>query len=164
MGQTSKPGIYVATGFGGWGMTHATTAAVLITDLITGKENNLVELFDPLRFKDAEPIVSSEDEKTETARKFQEDKINWPSNLEIPHLAPGEARVIGKAPEKFSVYKDEKGSIHRLQAVCNHRGCTLVWNNAEKTWDCPCHGSRYNHRGKVVHAPALIDLKNYCEK
>lgn len=164
IGETSKPGVYVATAFGGWGMTHATTAAFLITDLITGKENPLTELFDPLRFKDAEPFVSSDDEKLGTAREFQEGKISWPSNLEIPDLSRGEARVIGGGKEKFSAYKDEEGNIYRLQAVCNHRGCTLTWNTAEKTWDCPCHGSRYDHKGQVVHGPALLDLKNYSEK
>ncbi len=164
IGETSKPGVYVATGFGGWGMTHATTAALLITDLITGKQNPLTELFNPLRFKDSKPVVSSEDEKLETARNFQENKIPWPSDIEIPDLSRGEARVIGNGKKKFSVYLDEEGYMHRLQAVCNHRGCTLVWNTAEKTWDCPCHGSRYNYKGQVIHAPALIDLKNYSEK
>ncbi len=164
IGETSKPGVYVATGFGGWGMTHGTTAGLLITDLITGKENPVKELFDPLRFKNAEPVVPSDDEKPEVARKFQEDKISWPSDIEIHDLSPDEARVIGKCNEKFSVYKDEEGNIHRLQAVCNHRGCTLTWNTAEKTWDCPCHGSRYSYQGRVVHGPALINLKNYSEK
>ena len=164
IGETSKSGVYVATAFGGWGMTHATTAAFLITDLITGKENHLTELFNPLRFKGSKPVVSSDNEKLETARKFQEDKINWPSTLEIPNLSRDEARVIGESKEKFSIYLDEEGHMHRLQAVCNHRGCTLVWNTAEKTWDCPCHGSRYNYYGQVVHGPALIDLKNYSEK
>lgn len=164
IGETSKPGVYVATGFGGWGMTHATTAASLITDLIIGKENSLTELFSPLRFKNSKPVVSSDDEKLDIAREFQEGKISWPSNLEIPDLSRGEARVIGEGEKKFSVYKDEEGNIHCLQAVCNHRGCTLTWNTAEKTWDCPCHGSRYNYKGQVIHAPALIDLKNYSEK
>lgn len=164
IGETSKQGVYVATGFGGWGMTHATTAANLITDLITGKEDPLTDLFDPLRFKDAKPVVSSDDEKLEIAEKFQDNKISWPSDLEIPDLSPGEARVIEKDKEKFSVYMDEEDNIHCLQAICNHRGCTLVWNTAEKTWDCPCHGSRYNYKGQVAHGPALIDLKNYSEK
>ena len=164
IGETSKSGVYVATAFGGWGMTHATTAAFLITDLITGKENHLTELFNPLRFKGSKPVVSSDNEKLETARKFQEDKINWPSTLEIPNLSRDEARVIGEGKEKFSIYLDEEGHMYRLQAVRNHRGCTLVWNTAEKTWDCPCHGSRYNYYGQVVHGPALIDLKNYSEK
>lgn len=168
IGETSKSGIYVVTGFGGWGMTHSATAATVITDLITGKENNLTELFDPLRFKDAKAVVPSDDEKIEVALKFQEGKMEWPLSLKIPDLAPGEARVfgtgvIGNGEEKFSVYRDDKGHIHRLQAVCNHRGCTLVWNNAEKTWDCPCHGSRYNYQGQVIHAPALFDLRNYSE-
>ena len=164
IGETSKSGVYVATAFGGWGMTHATTAAFLITDLIIGKENHLTELFNPLRFKGSKPVVSSDNEKLETARKFQEDKINWPSNLEILDLSRDEARVIGEGKEKFSIYLDEEGHMHQLQAVCNHRGCTLVWNTAEKTWDCPCHGSRYNYNGQVIHGPALIDLKNYSEK
>jgi glycine/D-amino acid oxidase-like deaminating enzyme/nitrite reductase/ring-hydroxylating ferredoxin subunit len=163
IGETSKSGVYVATAFGGWGMTHATTAAYLITDLITGKENPLVELFDPLRFKNSKPVVSSDDGKLEIARKFQGNEIAWPSNMEVPDLSRDEARVISKGKEKFSVYLDEKGHMHRLQAVCNHRGCTLVWNTAEKTWDCPCHGSRYNYYGQVIHGPALVDLKKYPE-
>ncbi|MGB9977739.1 FAD-dependent oxidoreductase [Methanobacterium sp.] len=164
IGETSKPGVYVATAFGGWGMTHATTAAFLITDIITGKENHLSELFNPLRFKDSKLVVSRDDEKLETAKKFQKGEIQWHSNLEIPELSRDEARVIGDGKEKFSVYLDKDGHMHRLQAVCNHRGCTLTWNTAEKTWDCPCHGSRYNYEGQVIHAPALLDLKNYSEK
>jgi len=163
IGETSKPGVYVATAFGGWGMTHATTAAYLITDLITGKENHLVELFDPLRFKNSKPVVSSDDEKLEISRKFQKNEILWPSNSGVLDLSRDEARVMGKGKEKFSIYLDEKGHMHRLQAVCNHRGCTLVWNTAEKTWDCPCHGSRYNYYGRVIHGPALVDLKKYPE-
>lgn len=163
IGETSKPGVYVATAFGGWGMTHATTAALLITDLITGKENPLAELFNPLRFKGSKPVVSHDDEDMETARKFQEGKISWPSYIEISDLSHGEARVISNGKEKFSVYLDEDGHMHRLQAVCNHRGCTLVWNTAEKTWDCPCHGSRYNYGGQVIHGPAVMDLKKYPE-
>ena len=145
-------------------MTHATTAAFLITDLITGRENPLAELFNPLRFKGSKPVVSRDNEKLETARKFQKGEISWPSDVKIPDLSRGEARVIGNGKEKFSVYLDEEGHMHRLQAVCNHRGCTLVWNTAEKTWDCPCHGSRYNYEGQVIHAPALIDLRSYSEK
>ncbi len=86
IGETSKPGIYVATGFGGWGMTHGTNAGELITDLIIGEENPLTELFDPLRFKDMKPATSSDDEKLEISLKFKDGKIPWPSKLDIPEL------------------------------------------------------------------------------
>lgn len=161
IGETSENGIYVATGFGGWGMTHGTTAAMLITDLIMGKENPLTDLFSPLRFKDSNPIKPSDNGNVETAQRFKNNKITWPDNIEIPDLKPGEAVIISEGSNKFSIYKDEFGELHKLQGVCNHMGCTLVWNNAEKTWDCPCHGSRYDCLGKVIHAPALEDLKSY---
>ncbi|HML04407.1 MAG TPA: FAD-dependent oxidoreductase [Methanobacterium sp.] len=163
IGETSKPGIYVATGFGGWGMTHGTTTGLLLADLIIGKENSIAELFDPLRFKNNEPVVQDIDEKLEIRDKFEENKVSWPDNLKIPKLSDNESVLLSHGEEKFSAYKDKNGNIHRLQAICTHRGCTLVWNTAEKTWDCPCHGSRFNYDGKVIHGPAINDLKNYSK-
>jgi Rieske Fe-S protein len=126
--------------------------------LINDNKNPLSEIFDPLRFKQLDYNETLNEEQLELAQKFQEDKIQWPEDLKISELYPGESVVI---EDKFSVYKDDNGKIHRLQAICSHMGCLLVWNDAEKTWDCPCHGARFNHQGKVIHGPAVVDLKKY---
>lgn len=158
IGETSQPGIYVATAFNGWGMTHGTTAGILLTDLINGKKNPLKGIFDPLRFLNNNHPQEDYDEKIELAEKFELGQVTWPEDLDIPQLNPGESVIID---DKFSVYKDENGKNHCLQAICPHMGCVLVWNNAEKSWDCPCHSARFDHHGKVIHGPAVKDLKNY---
>ena len=73
-------------------------------------------------------------------------------------VAPGEARVIEYEDKKLAVYRDEDGHLHAISAVCAHRGCTVNWNNAEHTWDCPCHGSRYTVDGEFIHGPTAKDL------
>lgn len=159
IGETSQKGIYVATGFGGWGMTHGTTAGLLITDLINGRDTPLKEIFDPLRFENLEKEPVNKNQQI-LAQDFLNDKIFWPEELKIPVLAEDEAVIL---KDKFSAYKDQKGQIHKLQGICSHMGCVLVWNDAERTWDCPCHGARFDFEGKVIHGPAVRNLKNYSK-
>lgn len=73
-------------------------------------------------------------------------------------LKPNEGKIIKQNGEKIAVYKDNSGKTHAVSAVCTHRGCTVGWNAKDSTWDCPCHGSRYDKNGKVIHGPAVKDL------
>jgi glycine/D-amino acid oxidase-like deaminating enzyme/nitrite reductase/ring-hydroxylating ferredoxin subunit len=128
---------YVATGFQKWGMTTGTAAAMIITDMILGMDNPWAEVYDPSRSKPFEPLSIRE---------------------EAFGLALGQGAVIEKGDEKVAAYRDSQGVIHTLNPSCRHMGCFVSWNDAEKTWDCPCHGSRYNALGEVIQSPTVYGL------
>lgn len=128
---------YVATGFQKWGMTTGTAAAMIITDTILGMDNPWTEVYDPSRSKSVEPLLIAE---------------------EASRLAPGQGAVIEKGEEKVAAYRDSHKVLHTLNPSCRHMGCIVSWNDAERTWDCPCHGSRYNARGEVIQSPAVYGL------
>jgi glycine/D-amino acid oxidase-like deaminating enzyme/nitrite reductase/ring-hydroxylating ferredoxin subunit len=148
--------VYIATGDSGNGMTHGTIAGMLITDLILGKENPWAKLYDPAR------------KTLRAAKEFLKENINVAEQLvdlltpgEVAseaEIAPGSGRVIRRGLKKIAVYKDDSGTVHQLSAVCRHLGCIVDWNSLEQSWDCPCHGSRYDARGKVIMGPANSDL------
>jgi glycine/D-amino acid oxidase-like deaminating enzyme/nitrite reductase/ring-hydroxylating ferredoxin subunit len=151
--------LYVATGFGGWGMTNSHVAAMLLSDMIQGRENPWAEVFEPSRFK---PITSAKDfikENLNVAKQFMKDRISMPKlddNLVLPR---GRGEVFESDGEKVAVYIDDQGATYACSAVCTHMGCIVHWNSAEKSWDCPCHGSRFNYDGKVIQGPANKDLE-----
>jgi glycine/D-amino acid oxidase-like deaminating enzyme len=138
--MTSPSGrVYVATGLKGWGMTQGTLAGMLLTDLITGKENPWASFYSPARVEKQRAQFREETEK----------------------MAPGEGKIIELGHTKLAVYRDDDGRVHAVSAVCKHRGCPVHWNAAERTWDCHCHGSRYDVDGHIIHAPASADLEPY---
>lgn len=152
--------IYVITGDSGNGLTHTTIGALLIRDSILERPSPYAALYDPSR-----KTISSLDEFAKENLNvgvqygkwlFPEDKFN-PSQIEKASGA-----VIQKGVEKLAVYKDEKGEIHEFSAVCPHLGCVVAWNDAEKTWDCPCHGSSFDCQGRVINGPAVSNLKKAC--
>ncbi|MBV9209511.1 MAG: FAD-dependent oxidoreductase [Acidobacteria bacterium] len=150
--------IYVATGFGGWGMTNGTVAGMILSDQIAGRENAWSSVFDPNRFK---PITSAADfvkENLNVAKRFVADRIGVPDEEKLPELAEGEGRVVESDGEKVAVCK-VSGATHTVSAICTHMSCVVDWNNAEKSWDCPCHGSRFNYDGAVIQGPANKDLE-----
>jgi glycine/D-amino acid oxidase-like deaminating enzyme/nitrite reductase/ring-hydroxylating ferredoxin subunit len=149
--------MYVATGFRGWGMTHTHVAAMLLADQILGRDNPWTKVYNPNRF---ESWVSGELLKTDLhivgtliKGKFK----SYPGSIE--GMQNGEAKVVEIENEKTAVYKDNQGEDLAVSAVCTHMGCIVEWNPAEKSWDCPCHGSRFDFRGKVIHSPAIDELK-----
>lgn len=148
--------VFIATGDSGMGMTHGTIAGILLTDLIMGRANPWTELYDPSR-------------KTLMAMKdFAQENVNvmaqytdyvTPGDLDsVDQIANGEGAVLRSGLSKIAVYRDEGGTLHNLSAVCTHLGCIVAWNAAEKTWDCPCHGSRFGCLGSVINGPANKDL------
>lgn len=149
--------VFVATGFSGSGMTYGVIAAKIITDLINGKKNALSEIYSPAR------------SMLKGAMRFMKENANvgieYVGNLlsqkqpNIDDLSNGSGVVTGKGKEKTAVYKDAHGKIRKLSAVCPHRGCAVGWNSIEGTWDCPCHGSRFDAHGKVINGPARGHLK-----
>jgi glycine/D-amino acid oxidase-like deaminating enzyme/nitrite reductase/ring-hydroxylating ferredoxin subunit len=150
--------LYVATGFAGWGMTNSHVAALLLTDMIMGRENPWRELFDPSRFK---PVASARDfirENMNVVAEFTGDRISVPELDDLGKLPRGGGEVVEWKGERVAVYKDEQGAIHACSPTCTHLGCLVHWNSAEKSWDCPCHGSRFNYDGRVIQGPANKDL------
>ena len=160
--NSKSDGVYVATGFMKWGMTNGTVAAMILSDLILGNENPWSSFFDPSR---SMPKLESAKEFIGTnADVFKEligGKLSRPSSMDLSTLKEGEGSILTVKGKKSAVSRDNNGKLHILSPSCVHLGCQVVWNNAEKTWDCPCHGSRYRYDGKVIHAPALGNLKEY---
>lgn len=148
--------IYLASGFGGWGMTNGTAAANIIKDLILGNKNEWASLFDPER-----PLKTTKRFFSEGFNVFGRyaDRYLSRSKEKIDDIEKGEGVVINIDNKKEAVYRDDEGRTHAISPFCTHMNCQVNWNNAERTWDCPCHGSRFDKNGKVIHGPALRDLK-----
>lgn len=150
--------IYVATGFSGLGMTFGTVAGMLLSDLILDNPNPWVELYDASRVKPFAAI-----------RNFISENIDYPSHLIADRLTPAQTKDVSRLREnegaiirvgakKVAAYRDPEGELHLLSPVCPHLGCYVQWNEAEKSWDCPCHGSRFDPFGKLLNGPARADL------
>lgn len=161
IGSKSK-GVYVATGLMKWGMTNGTVAAMIISDLILGNKNPWSSFFDPSR---SMPVLESTKEfigtNIDVAKELLSGRLSRPKSMKPSQLEKGEGKILNVGGKKVAAYKDENGEVYAVSSACVHLGCQVNWNNAEKTWDCPCHGSRYRYDGKVIHAPALRNLKEY---
>lgn len=149
--------IYAATGFGGNGMIYGTLSAIILRDLITTGKSEYEKLFDPNRIK---PIAGFK-EFVSAAADVVGNLVSKPFNAEkidgLADLAPGEGKIVKYEGHKLALYKDENGHIHGISSTCNHLGCSISWNSAEKSWDCPCHGSRFNVDGEMITGPATKD-------
>lgn len=157
--------VYLATGFGGWGMTNGTLSAIIISDYILGKENVWAEVFDPKRDKPVGSLKKLFGQNLNVAKKFFGGRARGSHDFDLfEELKHDEGRVIEYGGEKVAVYKDKDGNVKKFSPKCTHMGCIVKWNTGEKTWDCPCHGSRYSAEGKVIHGPALRDLENREDK
>jgi Rieske Fe-S protein len=149
--------VYVVTGDSGMGMTHGTLAGILIADLIAGRENRWADLYDPSR-KTLGAALEYAKENLNVAAQYAGDLLSGGEVGSVEDIAPGEGAVVRRGIRKIAVYRDEQGTLHERSALCAHLGCVVSWNSSEKTWDCPCHGSRYDRYGQVVNRPANRDL------
>jgi glycine/D-amino acid oxidase-like deaminating enzyme/nitrite reductase/ring-hydroxylating ferredoxin subunit len=150
------PNVYIATGNSGMGMTHGTIAGILLTDLILGRENAWAHLYDPSR-KTFRAGLEFAKENLNVIMQYKD----WLIGSEVhssDEIAPGTGAIIQRGLRKVAAYRDVKGMLHEHSAVCTHLGCIVAWNSGEKTWDCPCHGSRFDAYGKVISGPAIKDL------
>ncbi|MEX1095679.1 MAG: FAD-dependent oxidoreductase [Planctomycetales bacterium] len=148
--------VFIVTGDSGMGMTHGTIAGMLLTDLILGRENSWETLYDPSR----KPLRALGEYAKDTANMAAQ-YTDWllggdvGSADEIPHDS---GAVLRRGLRMIAAYRDENGALHERSAVCTHLGCVVQWNAAEKSWDCPCHGSRFDKLGGVFNGPANRDL------
>lgn len=146
------PNVYIATGDSGMGMTHGTIAGLLLTDLIRGRSSPWADLYDPSR-KPLRALGEFVKENLNVMRQY----ADWLTSGDVstPDDIPrGSGAVMRRGISKIAVYRDEQGTVHEMLAVCPHLGCIVHWNNVDKTWDCPCHGSRFDCRGTVINGPA----------
>jgi glycine/D-amino acid oxidase-like deaminating enzyme/nitrite reductase/ring-hydroxylating ferredoxin subunit len=149
--------VHVATGFGGWGMTNGTVAGLLLRDLITGVENPWAGLYDPNRLN-----LAGVREFVGAGRTIATHLIGDRLRRLGAEVETGEGKVIATAQGRLAVYRDDSGELHAFSPACTHMGCVLQFNGAEKSWDCPCHGSRFAAiDGRVLHGPAIKALTRH---
>jgi glycine/D-amino acid oxidase-like deaminating enzyme/nitrite reductase/ring-hydroxylating ferredoxin subunit len=158
IGWSSKgDGYLVATGFAAWGISNGTVAGMIIADLVAGRENRWLPVFDASRVK---PVAG--------AKEFAKENLSVAAHLvggylsrkpkDYDALEPGHAAIMKVDGENVAAFKDEQGVVHAVSAVCTHMGCLVGWNATDRTWDCPCHGSRFELSGEVIHGPATQPL------
>jgi glycine/D-amino acid oxidase-like deaminating enzyme/nitrite reductase/ring-hydroxylating ferredoxin subunit len=148
--------IWVATGDSGNGMTHGTIAGIILNELVQGRKHQWARLYDPSRVRlRATPEYVKEN--ANVAEQYK-DYFTGGEAAAIDAIKPGDGAVIGRGRGKIAVYRDENGGLHQRSAVCTHLYCIVHWNHTEKTWDCPCHGSRFDPYGQVVNGPAISEL------
>jgi glycine/D-amino acid oxidase-like deaminating enzyme/nitrite reductase/ring-hydroxylating ferredoxin subunit len=149
--------VFVATGDSGMGITHGTIAGILLSDLILDRRNPWATLYDPSR-KTVRAAATFTKENINVAGQY----LDWLTPGEVDsarEIEPGCGAILRRGLRKVAVYRDEKGKPHEMSAVCPHLGCIVHWNSAEHTWDCPCHGSRFDPTGKVLNGPSNVDLE-----
>lgn len=151
--------VYVATGFGGNGMTFGTLSAMLIADDILGRPNPYAELYRATRSKPLASLSAVVSENVDTAVHLVTGHLKPVSQAPISEIPRGEGRIVKDNGERLAVYRDHDGRIHALSSVCTHQGCQVAFNPAERSWDCPCHGSRFDIDGRVLDGPATKPLE-----
>ncbi len=156
--STSEPNWYVATGFAKWGMTSSMVAARLISDEITGRKNPDAEVFSPQRFNAAASVDTLLTDSGKAIKGLFKQTFALPE-AEVIAIDKGEAGVIDCGGEKAGAYRDETGEVFAFSTRCPHLGCQLSFNPDEKSWDCPCHGSRFDCLGRLLDGPAQIGLE-----
>ncbi|HEX3012127.1 MAG TPA: FAD-dependent oxidoreductase [Syntrophomonadaceae bacterium] len=155
---SGSPDLYVATGFGKWGMTNSTAAAMILRDLITKGDNPWAKVYNPSRSMGLSGVKTFIIQNAQVAKDLLSGKFeDLPKSRD---LARGEAEVIDYEGDRMGIYRDEDSKIHMIDTTCTHLGCELAWNSAEKTWDCPCHGSRFSYEGDIVEGPAINKLNH----
>jgi glycine/D-amino acid oxidase-like deaminating enzyme/nitrite reductase/ring-hydroxylating ferredoxin subunit len=150
----AKENVFVATGDSGMGLTHGTIAGILITDLIMGRPNPWEKLYAPSRKTINADFIK---ENLNAVAQYRE-LITGGEVKSADDIPNGQGAILREGLKKLAVYRDTSGTVHKCSALCTHMGCVVQWNHVERSWDCPCHGSRFDPKGKVVMGPAIDDL------
>ncbi|WP_099158287.1 FAD-dependent oxidoreductase [Virgibacillus ndiopensis] len=153
----AQQSVFVATGFRKWGMTNGTIAAKHITDMILDNDTPYQDLYSPARFQADPAIKKFTTTNADVAKHLIKGKLEYTEN-NIDKLTPDDATVTRINGKRTGVYKDKDNNLHALDTTCQHLGCEVHWNSGDRTWDCPCHGSRYSYTGEVIEGPAKRPL------
>ena len=148
--------VLVATGFRKWGYANGTAAAIILADLVKGREHPWARTFDSNRLGPPSAAVEFVKENVNVGRRFVQDRLR---RGDAAQVAPGDGAVVRDGLGQAAVHRDEQGELHALSARCTHLGCIVQWNTAERSWDCPCHGSRFGIDGRVIQGPAVSPLE-----
>lgn len=152
-------GVYCATGYNGNGMMLGSIAGKILSDLVRKRPNKYQDLFNPARVKPVDGFAEFVKENADVAYHFVADRIGVHETDSLKRLQPGTGKVVEVDGEKIAAYRDEQGKIHALSPVCTHAKCIVNWNSEEKSWDCPCHGARFDIEGQVLTGPATKNLE-----
>ena len=150
--------VYVATGLKKWGITAGTAGAELIADAILGRENPSAGLFSATRIRPLQGGLRFALENTRVGVHFLLDRLKHRGDRAIDELQPGEGAIVSADGQKVAGFRDDDRALHAVSTRCTHLGCQVAWNAAERTWDCPCHGSRFDVDGAVLNGPAVEAL------
>jgi len=151
-------GIYCATGYNGNGMMLGTISGAILSDVILGIENPLADLLSTKRLKPVDGFMEFVKENADVAYHFVADRLSVEEIDSLKQLKPGTGEVVKLEGKKVAAYRDEDGTLHTLSPTCTHAGCIVSFNGEEKSWDCPCHGARYDLNGNVITGPATRAL------
>ena len=139
-------------------MPYSTVAALLLTKMICNIDSPYKDLYDPNRLKPVAGFTNFVTHNADVVKQFASRWFSHDELHELAELATGEGKIVNFKGEKIAIYKDEKGDIQAISPICTHVGCEVKWNNAEQSWDCPCHGARYSCDGSVLNGPAVKNL------
>lgn len=155
-----KKNRYMATGFSGNGITFGTLSGMIISDLIQGKENQYSAIYDPHRINLLASLPAYLEENKDFPICYIKDRITKSDVTRVEDIKNEMGGTVEIEGRRVAAYRDKKGKLHTYSCVCPHQGCHVHWNQMEKTWDCPCHGSRFDTQGKVLNGPALTNLEH----
>jgi glycine/D-amino acid oxidase-like deaminating enzyme/nitrite reductase/ring-hydroxylating ferredoxin subunit len=155
---TKGENVYVITGDSGMGLTHGALGARLVTDFILHRPNPWARLYDPFRKKLTKEFIA---ENVNALKQYARDYFTGGDVKSEAEIRPGQGAILREGLHKIACYRDDNGVAHKMNAACTHMSCIVQWNPAEKSWDCPCHGSRFSPTGKVVMGPAVSDLEKF---
>lgn len=153
-----KDNVYLATGFAADGLIWGTLAGQLLGDMILERDNPWHKHFDARRFTPAKSAMEWAKENASVAKHFVQDYLTTSKLKELDQVPPGQAKVATLDGEKLAIHRSESGELSVLSAVCPHMKCLVHWNGEDGSWDCPCHGSRFDTRGEVIEGPAYHPL------
>jgi glycine/D-amino acid oxidase-like deaminating enzyme/nitrite reductase/ring-hydroxylating ferredoxin subunit len=156
----SSEHVYIATGFGGWGLTNGIAAGRMLADTVVSDEPEALAAFDPTRVTvETDTARSFLAHNVEAAKQLVTDQVSRFTQPQEIDLEPGEGQVVHRDGEPIAAYRDPEGELHVRSAICPHMGCQVAWNGADESWDCPCHGSRFDPKGNVIDGPAVQGLE-----
>lgn len=156
----NNPNILVATGFRKWGMTNGTAAAQLMSRIVLGASSPYESLYQPSRFYADPSLKNFLRENIDFMKHFMKGKLQFPK-MKVKDIQPGEGAIITVDGQRKGAYRDETGELFVVDTTCTHVGCEVEWNSGDRTWDCPCHGSRFTYKGEVVEGPAEKPLQQH---